>query len=171
MARHNGTPNLLSGWHPELFYEKPCVVCQTIFKPKSGVHKFCSEKCKGKWQYITGSGSTENQYKYISGDWRRYFARLTNKSQRRENISIEDCLELLAKQDGLCALSGVELTCLLEKGKKFKTNASLDRIKAGLPYTKDNIQLVCAAVNCWRGDTELEEFIWFCNRIAEKHAR
>lgn len=160
----------MAGWHHEgCFVEKRCKVCNELFKPKSGVHKFCSEKCKGKWQYASGRLSTENQYKYISGDWRRYFARLTNRSNDRENISVDDCLTILEKQEGVCALSGVELTCLLEKGKKFKTNASLDRIKAGLPYTKDNIQLVCTALNSWRRDTDLEEFIWFCKRVAEKH--
>lgn len=167
----DGTANLLSGWHPELFHDKPCVVCQTIFKPKSGVHKFCSEKCKGKWKYITGSGNTESQYKYISGDWRRYLNRLVNRSHNRADITVEDCLDILEKQDGLCALSGIELTCQLEKGKSFKTNVSLDRIKAGLPYTKDNIQLVCSALNKWRSDTDLEEFIWFCKRVAEKHGK
>lgn len=158
----------MAGWHG-IFNNKNCCVCANEFKPKSGVHKFCSEKCKGQWQHISGRLSTENQYKSISGDWRRYFARLTNRSQQRQAISIEDCLDILEKQDGMCALSGVELTCLLEKGKKFKTNASLDRIKAGLPYHKENIQLVCSALNSWRADTNLEEFIWFCKRVAERH--
>lgn len=161
---------MVGGWHGfECFKEKQCKICGDTFKPKSGQHVFCTEKCKGKWQYVSGRMSTENQYKSISGDWRRYFARLVNRSHQRENITIEDCLELLEKQDGVCALSGIELTCQLEKGKKFKTNASLDRIKAGLPYTKDNIQIVCAALNVWRSDTDLDEFIWYCKRVAEHH--
>lgn len=156
------------GWnHEGCFKEKLCAVCGTEFKPFSGVHKFCSEQCKGKWKYITGVFSTENQYKEISGNWRRYFCRLVNRSRGRANLSVEDCLELLEEQDGLCALSGVELTCQLEKGTKFKTNASLDRIEAGGLYIKSNIQLVCTALNCWRSDTDLEEFKWWCKKVTE----
>lgn len=32
----------------------------------------------------------------------------------------------------------------------------------GIP---ENIQLVCAALNSWRGDTDLQEFIWFCKQV------
>lgn len=158
---------LLSGWHhKDCFKLKSCLVCDKEFKPFSGVHKFCSEECKGKWQYISGRLSTENQYKYISGNWQKYFSRLLAK-KNREELSAEDCLSLLSEQEGLCALSGVRLTCQLEKGKKFKTNASLDRVEAGGPYIKDNVQLVCVALNYWRSDTDLEEFKWWCKKVAE----
>lgn len=146
---------------------KRCAVCGTEFTPRSGVHKFCSEPCKGKWKYLTGEVSTESQYKNISGNWDRYFARLCCRSNKRENLSKEDCKEILERQGGKCALSGVDLTCQLEKGKKFKTNASLDRINAGGPYTKDNVQLVCSALNSWRSDTDLNEFIWWCSRVTQ----
>lgn len=142
-------------------------MCQTEYKPRSGVHKFCSETCKGKWKYIIGTESTENQYKKISGNWKRYFQRLCNRSRNRQELSLEDCLELLEKQNKKCAISGVELTCTLEKGKRFKTNASLDRINAGGSYTKDNVQLVCSAVNSWRADTDLAEFIWWCKQVTQ----
>lgn len=146
---------------------KECAVCGAEFIPKSGIHKFCSDKCKGKWKYITGEITTESQYKNISGNWDRYFARLCCRPHKREALSKEDCKEILERQKGKCALSGVELTCQLEKGKKFKTNASLDRINAGGPYTKDNVQLVCSALNSWRSDTDLNEFIWWCSQVTQ----
>jgi hypothetical protein len=144
-----------------------CPVCGTHFVRSSGVHKFCSAQCKGKWKYITGTYSTENQYKMISGNWQRYFCRLMRRTTKRPVLTVKDLHEKLAEQKGLCALSGVPLTCTLEQGKKFKTNASIDRIRAGEEYTKDNIQLVCAALNSWRGDTDLQEFIWFCKKVTE----
>lgn len=157
----------MAGWGSyHDFTNKSCVVCGVEFTPKSGVHKFCSPQCKGKWQYITGSGSTENQYKRISGNWKAYFDRLVQK-ERREQLTTEELLELFVEQDGKCALSGVEMTCNLEKGKIFKTNASIDRIVAGGPYTKDNVQLVCRALNSWRGDTDLVEFIDWCRKVAQ----
>jgi hypothetical protein len=64
-------------------------------------------------------------------------------------------------------LSGIPLTCTLEVGKRFKTNASIDRIIAGESYSMGNIQLVCSALNSWRGDTDLKEFIWFCQKVTE----
>jgi len=111
--------------------------------------------------------SCEAQYKRISGDWNRYFNRLNRRSTSRPNLTTKHMLDQLEKQKGLCALSGIKLTCLLEQGKKFKTNASIDRIIPGAPYSPDNIQLVCSALNSWRGDTELTEFIWFCKKVAE----
>lgn len=109
----------------------------------------------------------KRQYERISGDWTRYFNRLNRRTGKRPVLSTQDMLETLEKQKGLCALSGVPLTCLLEQGKKFKTNASIDRIIAGSEYTKENVQLVCSALNSWRGDTDLQEFIWFCKKVTE----
>lgn len=142
-----------------------------MFTPCSGVHKFCSDSCKGKWKYISGKLSTENQYKEISGNWERYFSRLLQKSFRRGRLTRDDLLLQLKKQEGKCALSGIPLTCQLEVGKRFKTNASIDRIIAGEDYSPENIQLVCSALNSWRGDTDLNEFIWFCEQVSTFNKR
>ena len=150
-------------WKP-----KTCAVCNKPFIPNSGVHKFCSAACKGKWPYITGKLTTESQYKEISGSWPRYFSRLL-VNKKRAALSREDLIFLLHVQDARCALTGVPLTCQLEKGVKCPTNASVDRIAAGGPYTLDNVQLVCVAVNKWRGDTPIEEFVEWC-RLVVSHA-
>ena len=156
------------GWnHKDCFKEKICLVCDTPFVPKSGFHKFCSEKCKGKWKYISGVTTTETQYASISDNWNRYFSRLCCRSHKRESVSVEELLDILDKQNYKCALSGIQLTCKLEKGVKYKTNASLDRIDAGGPYIKENIQLVCSALNSFRSDTDCNEFIWWCKKVAE----
>ena len=149
--------------------DKSCAVCGTLFKPKSGVHKFCSEVCKGKWQYVSGRVTTASQYLSISGNWDRYLSRLTYVGGRkREKLSKEILFSILERQDYKCALSGIPLTCYLEVGKKFNTNASIDRIEAGGPYTEDNVQLVCHALNNWRSDTPIDEFVMFCKAVAEK---
>ena len=145
--------------------QKSCVVCNNLFIPNSGIHKFCSTSCKGKWKYIIGKETTDNQYQKISGNWLRYFCRLRGKTYRSQ-LSTEVLIQILNEQKGLCALSGIPLTCQLEKGKRFKTNASIDRINAGKEYNEGNIQLVCSALNSWRGNTNLEEFIWFCKQVS-----
>lgn len=165
MAQFNG-----KGFHDPSVVKKPkaCVVCESNFTPKSGVNKFCSDSCRGKWKYITEQVTTKPQYKLISGNWIRYLSRLLYAAGRkRDKLTREDLLEILEAQKYCCAISGVPLTCLLEFGKKTPTNASVDRINPGGPYTKDNIQLVCRAVNSWRSDLPLETFIWFCTKVAE----
>lgn len=153
--------------HSGKFKEKPCVVCGAIFKPKSGVHKHCSEKCKGKWKYITGVETTENQYRKISGNWSRYFARLKCRTGKRINLTVQDLTTLLEKQNNKCALSGIELTCVLEKSVRCQTNASIDRIIAGGEYSIENIQLVCSVLNRLRIDTPINEFIEWCKKVAK----
>lgn len=161
MAKFNGVPFQDCPIKP-----KKCIVCDTEFIPKSGIHKFCSETCKGKWKYITEEVTTKTQYKKISGNWERYFSRLMySEGRKRSGLTREILLELLVEQDHKCAISGVELTCQLEVGKRFWTNASVDRIEAGGPYTKDNIQLVCRGLNSWRSSIPLDEFIWWCEQV------
>jgi hypothetical protein len=159
----------MPGWHHDgAFKPKPCAVCGTEFKPRSGYNRFCSDTCKGKWKYLSGQVTTETQYKKISGNWERYFSRLMAR-KRRENISRDDLLDLLERQGGRCALTGEVLTCKLEKGVVCPTNASIDRIDAGGPYTKENIQLVCVAMNKLRLDKSIEEFVAWCRKVVEKY--
>lgn len=117
---------------------------------------------------IMYSDPTEKQYERISGNWSLYLSRLIYAGgKKRKDLSRQDLLEILELQDYKCALSGVELTCNLEVGKKFLTNASLDRIEAGGPYIKSNVQIVCQGLNKWRSDTPLEEFLWWCRKVTE----
>lgn len=147
---------------------KKCCVCETEFTPRSGINKFCSPKCKGKWKYITGKASTENQYREISGNWKRYVSRLMYYGGRkRDRLNRDIILNKLSEQNYLCAISGVPLTCELSKGIKSQTNASIDRIIPGGPYTEDNIQLVCRALNSWRADLPLDNFTEWCRKVVE----
>jgi hypothetical protein len=158
----------MAGWHHENanWKLKACAVCGAEFTPKSGVHKFCSDACRGKWKYITGDGSTENQYKKISGNWDRYCARLLYYGGRkRDKLTKAILLRKLRDQDFKCALSGTPLTCDLSRGVVSQTNASVDRIVAGGPYTEDNIQMVCKALNHWRADTSIEDFVAWCRKV------
>lgn len=154
------------------FPEKPCSVCNTLFTPKSGSHRFCSDKCKGKWQYISGRNSTENQYKKITGNWRRYFPRLLGMHKRKQDgLTVNFLLELLEKQNGKCALSGETLTCNLSNGNVCFTNASVDRIIPGGPYSPDNVRLVCRAVNTLRLVHSDTEFVAWCQKVVDYHAK
>jgi hypothetical protein len=151
---------------------RKCDVCEEEFVPNSGQHRFCSEPCKGKWKYITGQGCTENQYKIISGNWHKYAQRLQYcGGRRRDGLTREVILKVLEGQNYRCALSGRKLTCRLEVGTTFDTNATIDRIEAGGPYTEDNIQIVCRAVNCFRTNKSVEDFVGWCRDVADNYER
>lgn len=162
----------MAGWHHDnaKWAPKACAVCGAEFTPRSGVHKFCSIPCKGKWQYITGRNRTENQYITISGSWERYCVRLLySGGRKRDKLTRDILIQKLQAQDFKCALSGTPLTCNLAKGVVSATNASVDRIVAGGPYTEDNIQMVCRALNNWRADTSVAEFVEWCRKVVIHH--
>ncbi len=91
------------------------------------------------------------------------------RGRKRDGLTLDTLLQKLEDQNFLCALSGVPLTCTLEKGIVHKTNATVDRIVAGGSYTPDNIQLVCRAVNSFRNNTSVEEYIEWCRIVTEYH--
>lgn len=162
----------MAGWNHAnaKWAPKECPVCAATFTPRSGAHRFCCVQCKGKWKYITGQGSTTRQYEVISGNWDRYLARLLYYGGRKRDKLSKDVLKAqLVKQKYRCALTGVPLTCILEKGTSVQTNASVDRIVAGGSYTADNIQLVCRAVNFWRCNTPVEDFVGWCRKVVAYH--
>jgi len=104
----------------------------------------------------------------MSGNWHGYFVALMQHPGRKESgLTVEDLKIAYDRQEGKCALSGVEMTCLRKIGITHKTNASIDRIVAGGPYSSDNIQLVCRAVNGFRSNTSIEEYIDWCRKVTE----
>lgn len=159
------------GWNGTAhFKKKKCAVCQKAFQPKSGVSKLCSTACRVKWKYITGTGSTEEQYKRISGNWSRYFSRLAQNSRRKfkaPNLSADVLLRMLKQQKGRCALSGIQLTCLMQVGVVTDTNASVDRIDCKGQYTLGNVQLVAQSLNHFKYRTSMARFIWWCKKVAD----
>ena len=120
---------------------------------------YTSHKCKTCEQV--------EQKQKTSASWPRYFLRLLGKRKHYLELSIEECLELLKEQNGLCALSGVPLTKIHGKGR-VNTNASLDRLQAGGSYKKENVRLVCDIVNRMRLDNTDTELQWWCSRIIDE---
>ncbi len=158
----------MTGWHHDKANWKPkeCKFCGATFVPHSGVHIYCSSNCRGRWR-MNNVNDTTMQYQHISGNWARYFSRLCQPKNRKGVITPSDCEEILARQQGLCALTGEVLTCSLAKGVVAPTNASLDRVVAGGTYTASNVQLVCAVVNKWRGASVIDDYISWCRKVVE----
>lgn len=96
----------------------------------------------------------------------RYVSRLMySAGAKRDNLSRDVVLRKLEEQNYRCALTGVPMTCKLEKGINCYTNASIDRIIPGAAYSEDNIQLVCKIVNIVKWNMSIDELKEWCRRI------
>ena len=84
------------------------------------------------------------------------------------SISKEDLVELWHNQDGLCSISKIPMTFELDKGRVF-TNVSLDQKNPGQGYTKDNIQLVCSAVNQLKSNWDMDTVLYICKQIINNY--
>jgi hypothetical protein len=113
------------------------------------------------------SFDVEYQYQKISGNWGRYFSRIINTKNRKDKLTVGDLEKLYEKQKGRCAISGEQLTCILIKGQRTWTNASLDRINPDIGYELDNIQLVCTAVNSFKNILKADEYITWCKKVVQ----
>jgi hypothetical protein len=93
---------------------------------------------------------------------------LNHASQRKQhlafNIDLAYLLELYNKQDGLCALSGVNMTYTAGNGRT-NTNISIDRIDSAVGYSRGNVQFVCDLVNRMKQDLPEEDLFMWCRRI------
>lgn len=78
--------------------------------------------------------------------------------------------ELWDRQNGKCAVSGIEMTYSLCEGRT-PTNVSIDQINPNNGYTKGNIQLVCMAVNQIKSDLQMDDVYRFCKAILENKER
>lgn len=84
------------------------------------------------------------------------------------NISKEQAVDQFKKQNGICALSGLNLI-LARNYKDLKSGiqtASLDRIDSSRGYTVDNIQWLHKFVNTLKFNTKEDDFVKFCKLIA-----
>ena len=156
----------MAGWNHAnaQWAPKGCKFCGATFTPNSGAHIFCKNNCRSRWR-MNNVNDTEMQYRKISGNWKKYFVRLCQPVARKGVITAADCVEILERQGGKCALTGEIMTCKLERGTLTPTNASLDRINAGGSYEPINVQLVCTVVNKWRGETPINEYIEWCRKV------
>lgn len=149
-----------------------CALCGCAFQATGPRHKFCGTACKSKYPYASKKITTESQYKNISGNWDRYFSRILYKRRKEQGLTKEVLIKIIKRQNFCCALTGKTLTCILSvEDGPCRTNASIDRIEAGGPYSEDNIQLVCRAVNSFRNDMPIAEFVEWCRAVVQTNTK
>jgi hypothetical protein len=149
---------------------RSCLVCHSDFIGYKSNQTCCSRKCfQKKYWHSKGSANrtTANIYARNNGRFDLYFRGLLAGRPDRKELSVTDLLLLLDRQGHKCALTGTAMTCSRTLKYHNPTNASIDRIVAGGPYSLSNIQLVCTAVNKFRADLTKEDFINWCKKVVE----
>jgi hypothetical protein len=152
-------------------FSKVCIDCGSPFQAVGPAARYCSKACGQRYRYKNNMRTTAYQYSLRTGKWDAYYKLRLNEKGRRFTLTLEELLKLHEAQNGMCALTGIPMTCELVPGKRSLTNASIDRKQPGGAYTIDNIQLVCAGINRWRGEIPLDEFVRWCRKVVETHER
>ena len=150
-------------------FSKLCIQCGGSFVATSPAGMYCSKTCGQRYRYVNNMRTTEYQYSRVSGNWKMYYTRRRGEKQRAMSVTTDELLTLHKKQKGLCALTGVPMTCTLVRGQTCFTNASLDRIEPGGPYSVGNIQLVCVGINRFRGHLPVDAYIEWCRKVVNFH--
>ena len=90
------------------------------------------------------------------------------KDGREHNIDTAYVRGLYEGQEGLCALSGIQMTIRGERGSdEYWRSISLDRTDSSIGYIEGNVQLVCTGVNYMKKDMSDELFVDFCTKVVE----
>jgi len=110
----------------------------------------------------------------VRGNWRghgdlslTYFGQLKRNAKARDisfDVSIEQLWELFVKQNGKCALTGINLN-LTKKRSDPNTTASVDRIDSSKPYVVGNVQWVHKDINLMKQDLDQERFLSLCRDV------
>jgi hypothetical protein len=108
---------------------------------------------------------------YIPRHTREIDSRLKNLCTKAKNrnkefsLVLKDLLDVFEVQQGLCAYTKLPLLAAVNQ---FNT-VSLDRIDSSKGYHKDNIQLVCAAINKMKQEYTEELFVYLCHLVAQNN--
>lgn len=104
----------------------------------------------------------------INSPFVRAYASIKNSKKHICTITIDDIREKYEAQNGLCALSGIKMYIpkkSSERNIKMPNNLSIDRIDSSKEYKKDNIQLVCLALNYAKNNFSNNDMIDFIKSI------
>ena len=83
------------------------------------------------------------------------------------DISLDFLCNLWDKQEGKCALTGVQLSLKKEKARWNSNLVSLDRIDNDKGYLKNNVWLVTTKVNFAKGTQSYKDFLEMCYKVIE----
>lgn len=112
-------------------------------------------------------------YEGISGQFWSQIKRNADGSKGSKvlpfNLTIQEIWELYQKQDGKCALSGLQIY----PPRKWDdpATASLDRIDSSKGYISGNVQWVHKDINRLKGVFDQSYFLELCRKVYEYHEK
>ena len=134
---------------------------------QDGLHSLC-KKCR-KVRNATYMSNMKNYIKLMLKN-AKYNAKRKTKDISVK-ITVQDIINLYDKQNGLCALTGIEMKheikITIDKKQHIvnRFNMSIDRIDPSKGYVIDNIQLICSIINIMKYILSNDEFIEICKLI------
>lgn len=142
---------------------------ESIINVKSnGFIARCDKNCPKKLKEMIS-------YKYKIGEIPLFYINgIKSNCLKRKmefNLSGEYMDELFKKQNGKCALSGIEIGFdFYTKKENRNVTASLDRINSSKGYEEGNVQWIHKDVNFMKSDLDSNSFLNYCSIIAKNHA-
>lgn len=137
-----------------------------VISKRTTVCKVCSSK------RTSSKYSPPFVYKGIGGFSKTHYNSLKRNARIRNfvwDVSMTDLWNLWIKQNGKCALTGVDLVleaALLNQRVNWSiVTASLDRINSKIGYVIDNIQWVHKIVNKLKNSFSESEFLHWCSLV------
>lgn len=97
-----------------------------------------------------------------------FFAQIIRSAANRGlvmQVTIEQLWDLFVKQNGKCALTGVDIK--FAESHKENPTASVDRIDSKLGYIVGNIQFVHKDINIMKLDHSQDRFVELCNLVSD----
>lgn len=167
---------ILSG-SPQKAYEGLKTLCNRglVEKIKRGKYRLTGKDFKSTQKFYNQSVS----YPYEIWNYHKWCVHLVKAVRTRKrngkpinifcDIDADFLVALWEKQDGRCTVSNIPMTTIRGNGWQVPTNASVDQIKAGHGYTKENSRLVCWQVNLMKGQLTDDELFLFCKMIFETY--
>lgn len=138
--------------------EVKCRICEKVFD---------REKTKRKSKVCTPCYNSKQMERYernrdsISKYFSRFLNRVSNSNKYPCDITVEDLILLYEKQEGRCALSGIEMRVGSKRNSDGSNNPhgiSVDRIDNSMPYTIENVWLICMSLNQFKNSYSLDTF-------------
>ena len=128
----------------------------------------CAAKQAKEYHTKNPQRNAEKHSKYIQSNFKNWLrvSFITAKARsKRVNaefaVTLDDIMEILNRQHEFCALTGIPLTHTVKDLKA----ASIDRINSDHGYIKNNIQIVCKAINLAKNTHSNKEMLAFIEII------
>jgi len=110
------------------------------------------------------SGKSSRYFKGFEGISGTFWYKVERTAIRRSiefNIDLEYAWGLFIKQEGRCALTGLELSY-----ENSACTASLDRINSAAGYVRGNVQWVHKHINMMKGSHDQKYFVKLCGLVS-----